>query len=308
MVSVIIPNYNHAPYLKQRIDTVLAQTYRNFEVIILDDYSTDDSRDVIAAYRDHPQVSHLVFNDTNSGSTFIQWQKGIELAKGKYIWIAESDDWCEPTLLETLVAGLEQNANCVLAYVQSCVVMGNNDIDQVSASANLFEYAEGVEYIASYLVKKNTIFNASMAVFKKECYAQVLPRFSTFKFCGDWLFWIGIAQQGDVFISGKVLNYFRKHTGDVTGKMLQSGYNYVEELAILDTLFAEPFIDEQQFKTQLLNLYTGYLLNRKRFTAAAQKNIDEAFYNTGNQNYNRFLFWNANRFTILMLKIKRRLK
>src|ERR1700749_2948806 len=122
MVSVIIPNYNHAQYLKQRIESVLGQTYTDFELIILDDCSTDNSREIIEAYRDHDKVSHLVFNKTNSGSTFNQWQKGIELAKGKYIWIAESDDWCEPTLLVTLVTALEDNESCVLAYVQSYVV------------------------------------------------------------------------------------------------------------------------------------------------------------------------------------------
>lgn len=308
MVSVIIPNYNHAPYLKQRIDSVLEQTYRHFELIILDDCSTDNSREVIETYRDNAQISHIIYNETNSGSPFKQWQKGIELAQGKYIWLAESDDWCEPTLLETLVAGLEGNDSCVLAYVQSAVILGDNDIDKVSAAANLFEYAEGTQYIADYLVKHNSIFNAGMAVFKKQCYANVLPRFTDFKFCGDWLFWIGIARQGDVFISGKVLNYFRKHGDDVTGKMLQSGYNYVEELAVLETLFAESFIDEEQFKAQLLDLYTSYLLNRKRFTAAARKNIDNAFHNAGNQNYNGFLFWNANQLTLLKLKVKRRLQ
>lgn len=308
MVSVIIPNYNHARYLKQRIDTVLAQTYRDFEVIILDDCSTDESRDVIADYGGHPYVSHVIFNDANSGSTFVQWQKGIELAKGKYIWIAESDDWCEPTLLETLVVGLEGNARCVLAYVQSCVVTGSNDIDKVSFNPNLFEYVGGRQYVGDYLVKNNSIFNASMAVFKKECYTHVSPRFAGLKFCGDWLFWIGVAQQGDVFISGKVLNYFRKHANDVTGKMLQSGNNYIEELKVLENLFAGQFINGDQYKVQLLDAYTGYVLNRKRFTIEARKTIKSAFFNAGGQNYKRFLLWNVNRFTIFLLKVKRRLK
>src|ERR1700742_1367615 len=104
-VSVIVPNYNHSRYLNQRIDSVLSQTYQDFELIILDDCSTDDSRKIIKQYQEHPKVSHIVFNETNSGTTFKQWKKGIELAKGKYIWIAESDDWCEPNLLETLVGG-----------------------------------------------------------------------------------------------------------------------------------------------------------------------------------------------------------
>ncbi len=91
-VSVIIPNYNHAPFLKERIDSVINQHYDNFEVIILDDCSKDNSREVIEQYRNHPKVKHIIYNEANSGSTFIQWHKGFRLAEGEYIWIAESDD------------------------------------------------------------------------------------------------------------------------------------------------------------------------------------------------------------------------
>ena len=79
MVSVIIPNYNHAKYLEQRIDSVLNQSYQDFEVIILDDCSKDNSRDVIEKYRSHERVSHIVYNEQNSGGTFNQWNKGLSL-------------------------------------------------------------------------------------------------------------------------------------------------------------------------------------------------------------------------------------
>ena len=104
-VSVIIPNYCYAAYLEQRIDSVLSQTYQDFEVIILDDNSPDDglSRMAFEKYRENPHVSHIVYNDENSGSTFKQWDKGISLAEGEYIWIAESDDYCSPLLLESLM-------------------------------------------------------------------------------------------------------------------------------------------------------------------------------------------------------------
>ena len=68
MVSVIIPNYCHAPYLRQRIDSVLAQSYPDFEVVLLDDCSTDGSREVIERYRNHPRIKQIVYNDRNGGS------------------------------------------------------------------------------------------------------------------------------------------------------------------------------------------------------------------------------------------------
>ena len=75
MVSVIIPNYNHSAFLKERIQSVLNQTYSDFELIILDDCSSDKSRDIIESFRSNPKVSHIIYNDRNSGSTFRQWNK-----------------------------------------------------------------------------------------------------------------------------------------------------------------------------------------------------------------------------------------
>ena len=98
--SVIIPNYNHADYLPKRIDSVLQQTYTNFEIIIIDDCSTDGSHLVIETYRGSAKISHIIYNDSNSGSAFLHWKKGIGLAKYDWIWVAESDDFADPAFLQ----------------------------------------------------------------------------------------------------------------------------------------------------------------------------------------------------------------
>ena len=120
LVSVIIPNYCHARFLNELIQSVLQQTYQNFELIILDDCSPDGgaSKAVIESYRDNPHVSHIVYNEINSGSAFKQWGKGFELAQGKYIWIAESDDCCDPELLDTLMGQLLEH-QAVMAFCRS---------------------------------------------------------------------------------------------------------------------------------------------------------------------------------------------
>ena len=71
-VSVVIPNYNHARFLTRRIETVLQQTFQDFEVILLDDCSTDDSRSILSKYAADPRV-RIEFNEKNSGSTFKLW-------------------------------------------------------------------------------------------------------------------------------------------------------------------------------------------------------------------------------------------
>ena len=105
-VSVIMPNYNHAPYLKQRMDSILAQDYPEFEIIMLDDASTDESVSILSAYARHPKVKAFLRSETNSANPFVQWQRGLKEATGDYVWIAESDDVAEPTLLSRLVVAL----------------------------------------------------------------------------------------------------------------------------------------------------------------------------------------------------------
>src|SRR5258708_27654891 len=126
-VSVIVPNYNHARFLRERIDSILDQSYKDFEVILLDDCSTDNSRDILTAYADDSRV-RIEFNAKNSGSTFRQWNKGVRLARGKYVWIAESDDYADPRLLERLVGVLEGDSAIAFAYCRSRAVTGDGQV------------------------------------------------------------------------------------------------------------------------------------------------------------------------------------
>ena len=122
IVSVILPNYNHSKFLERRFKSILDQTFKDFELIVLDDCSTDNSREVIERYRSHPSVSKIIYNEVNSGSTFEQWSKGFQSARGKYIWIAESDDWCEPTFLQEVVNPLLGDDGIVLSFCQALFV------------------------------------------------------------------------------------------------------------------------------------------------------------------------------------------
>jgi glycosyltransferase involved in cell wall biosynthesis len=248
-VSVIIPNYNHAPYLEQRIESVLNQTYRDFEIIILDDCSTDDSKEVIEKYRGHDKISQIVYNEQNSGSTFKQWEKGIALAKGEWIWIAESDDWCELNFLEEVTKGeFIDSKNIVISYCGS-LVFSENRIIGYPKGKYFYRQLSGVDFIKEDLSKGNAINNASMCIFRK----SVVPDFDSirkYKFCGDWLFWIKLSEKGAVRYSGKCLNYFRKHANDVSGNSYRSGVFHLEFLEILKYLKSRNHITHYQFKNR----------------------------------------------------------
>ncbi len=262
-VSVIIPNYNHADYLKQRIDSVLNQTYTDFELIILDDCSTDNSKQVIESYRSNEKVNHIIYNTTNSGNPFQQWDKGIQLAKGDYIWIAESDDWCEITLLETLMNGLEKNKDCVVGYCQSYCVFDDNRIRFQSNHTQLSEYVESKKFIKEYMLPRNPIFNAGMAVWKKNVYSKISKDFINYKLIGDYCFWIEICNCGSVFISGKLLSYFRTHDKNVSFTSLKSGLTYTEQIPLAKHLLDMQIIDKNDYMQYLKKNYSLFRFSEK---------------------------------------------
>ncbi len=267
IVSVIIPNYNHAVFLQQRIDSVLKQTYTEFELIILDDCSTDNSRNVIETYRDVPRVSHIMYNESNSGNPFIQWDKGIKLAKGEYIWIAESDDWCELSLLENLVKGLNEKPDCVVSYCQSYCIDNHNRINFQSNHISLGEYVNGKDFIGRYILKRNPIFNASMAVWRKNVYSKIKKDYINYKLTGDYFFWIELCAYGNVFISGKLLNYFREHEKNVSFNSTKNGLRFMEQIPVLKNLLERKIITPADYLAGLKKLYADFRLQQKNISA-----------------------------------------
>lgn len=228
LVSVIVPNYNYARYLDERIETILNQTYRNFELIILDDKSTDNSEEVIEKYRTNEHVSHIVINDNNSGCVFRQWEKGISLAKGELVWIAESDDSCDNSLLEKLVNEFVKDDNCVLAFARSLFVDDQKKPLFEHRKFEGIEHWNGIMFIKKQLSMYNIVSNASSAVFKREVAMKIDKQYMTYKGAGDLLFWIEICENGNVAIVNEYLNYFRQHTGSTTVKCNKSGDNIRE--------------------------------------------------------------------------------
>jgi len=226
-VSVIIPNYNHAEFLKQRIDSVINQTYNNFEITILDDCSTDDSKIIIEQYRNHPKVKQIIYNQINSGSPFKQWKKGIELTTGDYIWIAESDDFAKPEFLQVLTHLLSKHPNCSFAFCDS-----SSDIHSFLTTQNSTnkrsEIYTGKDFISAHNIKPKFV-NASAALFKREKIDPiVLADFVDFTTSGDWLFWTSLSLKSDVISYANELNFYRRHPLSVSDIAFHNG-NYVLE-------------------------------------------------------------------------------
>lgn len=111
-VTILVLTYNRAAYIKAAIDSVLAQTYQNFSLVIIDDGSTDDTREMISKYTDH-RITYIR-HDNNAG-LHTRRVESLTHIKGDYAAILDSDDiWTDSTKLATQVAYMEENADCAL--------------------------------------------------------------------------------------------------------------------------------------------------------------------------------------------------
>ena len=283
-VSVIVPSYNHAQYLEERIESILQQTYTEFELILLDDLSPDHSAEILNKYKNHPKVSHCIINDKNSGSTFYQWNKGMSLAKGELIWIAESDDVADATFLEKLVTHFIQNPNLVLAYSQSYRMNAQGEVtgswkdftDAVDPILFANDFAmSGLEYINRFLNRQNTVPNASGVLFKKQTYLDVGGANPSLRFIGDWEIWAKIISQGDLFYTAECLNYFRYHDTSVIAQAKKKKDHFeVRRQVILFRESMNTFLNDYRKTHPLAN--TVYFKNKKALSKELRKNASLA--------------------------------
>ena len=244
LISIIIPNYNHSKYLEQRLESVFNQTYSNFEVILLDDCSTDASREILSRFIKNAKVTHCVFNTKNTGNTFKQWAKGIALAKGDFIWIAESDDFAAPTFIERMIQPLIEDEEVVLSYCQSNrvnelgVITGNWKSHTDNLSIDFFQndfVINGNQFIENYLIYKNVIPNASALLIRKST-IEALGGFeipNELRYCGDWLLYFKLALHHKVGFVADSLNNFRYHSESVISK----ASNVESRISIIDIDF-----------------------------------------------------------------------
>lgn len=213
MVSVIVPVFNHAEYLRQRLDSILNQTYKDYELIVLDDGSSDNSREVIREYAENNPWIITCFNESNNGSPFKQWNKGVRLSKGDYVWIAESDDYADRYFLEKTLREITKSENIGLVYTDTLVVDEEKRIkyyfsDRKRKNQN-YSFIEK-KVTMKYLVA-NPIPNASSILFRKKSYVDAGLADDSMKFCADWLLTIKIAMGKQIIYLPEVLSTYRLH-------------------------------------------------------------------------------------------------
>ena len=233
-VSVIVPNYNYGRYIKKRIDSILKQTYPIYELIVLDDASTDGSAEtlkemVLDMKVECPEMRvGFVGNTKNSGKAMIQMKKGLELAEGDFVWIAEADDLSNRKFLEEVMKAFD-DPEVVLSYAESMIINStglmiapnfrwSRDKERTGHFRNSY-VKNGEDEIREIMAIRCTIPNVSGVVFRRKAVRMKdLESAIDFVQVGDWYLYLRILEKGKIAYNKRSLNRFRIHGKSATDR------------------------------------------------------------------------------------------
>ena len=260
---MVVPNYNYGRYITRRIDSVINQTYPIYELIVLDDCSSDNSvkkieKKLTEVRERYPEIKvSFARNEKNSGKAMSQWKKGFELATGDYIWIAEADDLCSPLFLEEVMKGFD-DSKVVLSYTESAIINSwglmiapsfrwSRDKEKTGRYKDNY-IKDGKKEIGEIMAIRCTIPNVSAVVFKYDKkFLKYLERTLKFIQTGDWYFYAKVLENGKIAYNRKSLNKFRIHGKSKTSESKRDWGHY-NEVCEMHRWFLRNFVISDEVK------------------------------------------------------------
>lgn len=235
-VSVIIPTYNRGDLISDTIDSVLAQSFQDFEILVVDDGSTDNTREVLKKYAG--KITYL--NIVHTGLPAAARNAGLKQAKGKYVAFLDSDDIWMPEKLAKQVAVLEN-------YPEIDLVCSNAYIYRENEEQKKELYLKDVQVkngnVFARLLKDNFIINSSVLVRR-----SAIDRTGAFsenpelRALEDYDLWLKIALDTGIYFMPEALLMYRDHGGSI--RMQQTGISYINAMILI----------QQQLKPRILSL------------------------------------------------------
>lgn len=242
LLSIIIPNFNYSKYLGLRFNSIINQSFKDYEIIFLDDASSDNSVEIFRK-KYETYTDKVIVNKNNSGSPFSQWNKGVQNSTGKYIWIAEADDYCENNFLEELIPYLENNDDIGIVFCNTApinhngVMYGNysylNYLDEIDTVRWTNDYSnDGNNEVENYFYYMNIIANVSGVIIRRDAFIGAGYAPVDYRNCGDWLTYVKILKRWKIAYCSKLLNYHRMHDERVTNNSVSNLIYFKEFLKV----------------------------------------------------------------------------
>lgn len=270
LVSVVVPSYNYARYLDQRIESLINQTYQDFEILVIDDCSTDNSVEVIRKYESHPKVK-LVIREQNGGWVTVNNQ-GVELSSGEFVLFAQCDDDCDPRMIERLVDAMKINPTAGIAFCRSLLIDEHGQLlgDDFAGREGSFRarcardtLVTGSE-MSRFLLHSCVIPNLSAALIRRECFSAIGNFTSSYRVSGDWDWFFKVASQFDFAYVAEPLNRFRQHKTTIRSST-KGCVVYEEYFRLLlgqIRLLKLTFFERCRFRTRVMYLWCTHLFSQ----------------------------------------------
>lgn len=278
LVSIVFPVYNCSKFIRQSLNSILNQTYTNLEILICDDGSTDNTRDILESYVD-PRITFL-HNDTNQGNIYTR-NKLFEAAKGEYLTIQDADDWSDPERIQLQLEKLRINS-----HIGGC---GTNYYI-VRPNSNKILSHKMYDDIPLIVEKEWKMVPASLMIRREvyEAIGNLDPYFQ--RLFGEDRYWINkILERYPLLQIAKPLYYYRVNPNSLTNiidnprKMIvielikellrQRGTTNSDWLEKKDFIklkeFEDNLLGDKEFISEQLRLYAAVAIDQRRYSEAS---------------------------------------
>ncbi|MEO8457519.1 MAG: glycosyltransferase [Chloroflexota bacterium] len=269
-VSVVIAAYNMARYLPHTIESVLTQDYPDFDVIVLDDGSTDNTADVIRSYGDRIEYHY----QPNAGVAKA-CSRVITLADGEYLHLLDADDSLLPGALSRNVAMLDANPTAAIAYSDALIIDSNNRVVGRRTAPRWMHAQELIPSERAFRELLHGCHITNSTVMIRRSVAQSMPLFVPEAVPGeDWDLWLRIAAEHDLAYTREPLGCYRVHNSSIT-----SGYT-VEMVADSHFRTIDRLFYQEDFRYKHLRSYAYACVERTiaRVAARLRRRVEFAGY------------------------------
>jgi len=224
-VSLVVVNYNYSRYLDERMQSFLSQTYQDFELIVIDNGSTDNSLEVLEKYTKDPRVFIKHYPENNSPCK--RWNEGVDSAQGEYVMIAASDDSCDPRLIERLVEKLDNHPSVGFAYAQSWEVddygkrlyLSTDMMNDLNPGLWCTDFVANGKEMCKHMLFINIIRFSGLA--RRSVFLKAGKFDTQLSYEADWLLWSKILAISDLAYVAEPLIFGRAHANSL-GKVAKN--------------------------------------------------------------------------------------
>lgn len=242
-ISVIIPTFNYAHYIKEAIKSVISQTYTDFEIIVIDDGSTDDTKEVLQAYIRTNVIKYIY--QKNKGLAAAR-NTGISSSTGRFITFLDSDDLFTKDKLQLLRTALVSHPDAGMAY-------GNHILWVRAKLYKKPKFSPGTAPSGWILPQlfRNALMSVPSVMVRRECFERIGLFNESLTTTEDWEMWMRIAAEYKVVYVDKIIAYVRVHPDSMSRDFIKMGENkmhiqksiYFKYQTLLLNTFSQDYID-----------------------------------------------------------------